>query len=204
VHAALRTSLATLGLVVMLGAPALWAATRPSSAPGGTPSPDPGGPVLVVGDSLAVGLHPSLDRLLRPRRVVWDAVNGRTTPQGMAALRSALRRVDPAVVVLSLGTNDGPDPERFASRIRRTLAAIPADACVLWASVFRPPRKGPYAGLNRVLRRHARRDPRLLLVDWRRAVARGAVALPDGLHPDAAGFRHRSRMVAAALARGCG
>jgi lysophospholipase L1-like esterase len=193
----LVTSLATLGVAVLLAA-GLWAAATPSSTPASEPQQ-----VLVVGDSLAVGLKPFLGVLLAPREVTWDAVSGRTTPQGMLALRAALRRLQPDVVVLSLGTNDGPDPRRFASRIQRTMHAIPQDACVVWSLIYRPPRKGPYDALNHVLRLFAERDPRLFPVDWRRAVSTGAVALPDGLHPDPAGFRYRSRMLAAAVRRGC-
>jgi lysophospholipase L1-like esterase len=159
--------------------------------------------VVVVGDSLAVGTEPFLGGLLRYRALTWDARSGRTTPEGLRALRGAVARVHPQTVVISLGTNDGPDPVRFADRIRRALAAIPPQACVVWATIYRPPRKGPYFALNRVLRATQRRDRRLVLVDWDRVVARGMVRLPDGLHPDPAGFLLRSRMIATAVYRGC-
>ncbi len=87
--------------------------------------------------------------------------------------------------------------------MRRALGAIPRTACVVWLDINRPPRKGRYRALNRVLALAAARDPRVTLVHWDRAVARGRVALPDGLHPDAAGFAYRSQMIAGALARGC-
>jgi lysophospholipase L1-like esterase len=160
-------------------------------------------PVLVVGDSLAVGMKPYLGELLGASEVVWDARSGRTTPEGLVRLRARLGQVTPQTVVISLGTNDGPDPARFASRIRRALAAIPAGACVVWTDINRPPRKGRYHGLNRVLERAAVQDPRMVLVHWDRAVLHKSVSLPDGLHPDAAGFELRSRMVAGAIARGC-
>jgi lysophospholipase L1-like esterase len=160
-------------------------------------------PVLVVGDSLAVGMKPYLGEILGSSEIVWDARSGRTTPDGLVHLRARLREVTPQAVVISLGTNDGPDPKRFATRIQRALAVIPAGACVVWADINRPPRKGRYHALNRVLERAAAHDPRIVLVHWDRAVGRGTVALPDGLHPDAAGFRYRSLMIAGALARGC-
>jgi len=160
-------------------------------------------PVLVVGDSLAVGMKPYLGQLLGSSQVVWDARSGRTTPEGLVRLRARLRQVTPQTVVISLGTNDGPDPTRFAGRIHRALAAIPAGACVVWTDINRPPRKGRYHGLNRVLEHAAARDPRMVLVHWDRAVLHKTVSLPDGLHPDAAGFELRSRMVAGAIARGC-
>jgi lysophospholipase L1-like esterase len=167
-----------------------------------SPAQDPS-PILVVGDSLAVGLEPHLGAMLQPNAVVWDARSGRTTPQGLVRLRARLREVAPRTVVISLGTNDGPDPRRFASRIQRALQAIPATDCVVWLDINRPPRKGRYEALNRVLYEAAERDPRLVVVHWDRAVRRGNVALPDGLHPDEAGFRYRSRLIAGAVVRGC-
>jgi lysophospholipase L1-like esterase len=159
--------------------------------------------VLVVGDSLAVGMKPSLGAMLPGRTVSWDAVTGRTTPVGLQRLRLDLRTHTPRTVVISLGTNDGPDPARFADRIRRVMRAVPSDACVVWASINRPPRKGPYRALNRVLRGAARHDPRLTVVDWNSAVLGGRVFLPDGLHPDPAGYRYRAGLVAAAVRRDC-
>ena len=167
------------------------------------PADAPHEPVLVVGDSLAVGLEPYLGQLVAPRTVVWDASAGRTTPEGLVRLRAELRAVTPRAVLISLGTNDGPRPERFRDRIRRALRAIPSGICVVWADIDRPARKGPYRRLNEVLTHEARHDSRLVVVHWHRAVARHHVHLRDGIHPDTAGFDYRSRMFARALDRGC-
>lgn len=161
------------------------------------------GSVLVLGDSLAVGMRPFLGPMLGDREVIWDARTGRTTPQGLARLRADLPQVTPTTVVVSLGTNDGSDPGRFASRMRRLLFALPPTACVVWPAIYRPPRKGPYDALNRVLRRQARRDPRFVVPRWDVVVLRGEVRLPDGLHPDEFGFLHRSRIVASAIDHHC-
>jgi lysophospholipase L1-like esterase len=177
---------------------ALLALAVPAAASAEMPSP-----VLVVGDSLAVGMRPYLGTMLGSSEVVWDARSGRTTPEGLVRLRARLHEVTPHTVVISLGTNDGPDPQRFAERIQRALDAIPASACVVWVDINRPPRKGRYHGLNRVLERAAVDDPRMVLVHWDRAVLHRSVSLPDGLHPDAPGFHYRSLMVAGAIARGC-
>ena len=173
------------------------------AAPTGAATSAGVGQVLVVGDSLAVGTEPYLGDLLPGREVTFDAVTGRTTPDGMRALRARLLDLHPDTVVISLGTNDGSDPARFASRIRRVLDAIPGDACIVWSTVIRPPRKGAFAGLNRVLRRIDLRDDRLSLIDWDQAVQSGHVALPDTVHPDATGFQYRSRMFAEAIDQGC-
>ena len=159
--------------------------------------------VLVVGDSLAVGTLPFLGPMLGGRNVVAAAQNGITTPQGMKLVRRELRLVTPKTVVISLGTNDGPHPQRFADRVRRTMSLLPENACVIWSTIIRPKRKGDYRGLNRVLYQARRRDPRIVVVNWEYAVNVGAVFLPDGLHADEAGYRYRSAMIADAIARGC-
>lgn len=208
---ALRPQRAALAALV---ASCLLPAVALGQDPGGHAAPPPGTDpapeeaqleqVLVVGDSLAVGMRPHLGGLLGPERsLTWSVRSGITTPQGMQRLRFHLRRVEPAIVVISLGTNDGPDPLRFRSRLRRTLAQLPTGTCVVWPDIIRPPRKGPYVGLNQVLRQEELVDPRLHVVRWRQAVRTGRVALPDGLHPDDAGFRTRSRQVSAAVQRHC-
>jgi lysophospholipase L1-like esterase len=174
---------------VPAGASAQLVAVNPSSS------------VLVIGDSLAVGLRPYLAEQLGTD-VAWDAKSGRTTPQGLVALRAALKIVRPTTVVVSLGTNDGSSPVRFQDRINRTLTAI-GDRCVVWANIYRPARKGPYAPLNAVLAGEATRVRHLHLVDWLGAVRRQAVTLPDGLHPDPAGFEYRGKLIADAVKADC-
>jgi len=161
------------------------------------------GDVLIIGDSLAVGTQPYLDELLAGRNVVSDVRNGITTPQGMRMLRMSLRRVSPTTVVVSLGSNDGGDPRRFASRLRRTLALLPLDTCVIWSTIVRPRRKGPYRPLNRVLHAHKKREPRLVVVDWANAVREGSAVLRDGLHATPSGYAYRSAMIADAVNGGC-
>jgi len=159
--------------------------------------------VLVVGDSLAVGTEPYLTQLLTDRTLISDVKNGITTPEGMRLLRMSLRTVTPTTVVFSLGSNDGADPTRFADRLRRTMALLPPSTCVVWTTIIRPPRKGAYRGLNRVLHNLKKKDPRLVVVDWEHAVTGGAVSLPDGLHANPDGYRYRGEMIANAVHAGC-
>jgi lysophospholipase L1-like esterase len=180
----------------------LAAALVPAGASAQLVAVNPSSSVLVIGDSLAVGLRPYLGPLLG-EDVAWDAKSGRTTPQGLLALRSALKIVRPTTVVVSLGTNDGSSPARFQDRIDRTLSAI-GDRCVVWTNIYRPARKGPYAALNAVLSSEASRVRHLHLVDWLGAVRRQAVTLPDGLHPDRAGFEYRGKLIADAVRGDCG
>lgn len=159
--------------------------------------------VLVVGDSLAVGMKPYLADMLTDREVTFGSRAGWTTPQGMRALRGAVRRFTPHTVIVNLGTNDGSNPRVFADRVRRTLRTVPASACVVWPAISRAKRKGAFTGLNRVLRRAARRDARVVVIPWDRMVRKGTVVLPDGIHPDQPGYAFRSYVTAAAVRRGC-
>ena len=159
--------------------------------------------VLVVGDSLAVGTMPFLAPMLGGRNIVSAAQNGITTPKGMSLMRRELRVVTPKTVIISLGTNDGANPQRFADRVRRTMSLLPENACVIWSTIIRPKRKGDYRGLNRVLHQAKRRDPRIVVINWEYAVNVGAVFLPDGVHADEAGYRYRSAMIAEAIEVGC-
>lgn len=179
----------------------LAVALTPAGASARLVAVNPSSSVLVIGDSLAVGLRPYLAQELGTD-VAWDAKSGRTTPQGMVALRAALKIVQPRTVVVSLGTNDGSSPARFQSRLSRTLKTI-GDRCVVWTNIYRPARKGPYAALNGVLVAEAARVRRLHLVDWLGAVRRQVVTLPDGLHPDPAGFEYRSKLIADAVRGDC-
>ncbi|HEV7806929.1 MAG TPA: SGNH/GDSL hydrolase family protein [Solirubrobacteraceae bacterium] len=159
--------------------------------------------VLIVGDSIAVGLHPFLVKMITDREVTFDAKNGRTTPQGLRALRFELERYAPQAVVLNLGTNDGSDPDVFAERVAKALHAVPRSTCVVWPAIVRAPRKGAYKELNRVLRDAARRDHRLTVLNYDRMVAKGSVPLRDGVHPTHEGYRFLSWVTAAAVQRGC-
>ena len=159
--------------------------------------------VLIVGDSIAVGTRPFLVEMITDREVTFDAKNGRTTPQGLRALRFELGRYAPQAVVINLGTNDGSDPRVFAERVKRALHAVPRSTCIVWPAIVRPPRKGTYKALNRVLRDAARRDHRLTVVNYDRMVAKGSVALRDGVHPTQDGYRFLSWVTAAAVQRGC-
>jgi lysophospholipase L1-like esterase len=187
---------ALLGLLGLLG---LLCALTAGASPAFAGESD----VLYVGDSLAVGTLPYLAPMLGGRNIVAAAKSGITTPQGMKLVRQELRIVTPKTVVISLGSNDGSDAARFADRVRRTMALLPENACVIWATIIRPPRKGDYRGLNRVLNAAKRRDPRIRVIDWEHAVTGGAVFLPDGLHADAAGYRYRSAMIADEIEEAC-
>ena len=76
----------------------------------------------------------------------------------------------PAVVAISLGTNDDPrNAGAFRSAIEQTLAVAGPGRCVVWATIQRPPVAGTaYTAFNTILRAEGRLHPNLRVVRWRR------------------------------------
>ena len=156
--------------------------------------------VLVIGDSLAVGMEDAMRAALPGWRVRTDARIGRPLAEGMRIL--AARRA-PAIIALSLFTNDDPGNTAALARAVRATASRPG-GCAIWATVVRPPYNGvSYAAANDVLTGLVA-DPKLAgslqLVDWRGAVAQssGYVAR-DGVHGTPAGYRALGRLYAGAI-----
>lgn len=117
--------------------------------------------LLVMGDSLSAGygIRPEqawpslLQQRLGEQRLDYSVVNlsisGETTAGGRSRLADALRRHQPAIVILALGANDGlrglPIAQMRANLDAMTLAAQKAGARVLIAGMRLPPNYGPYA-----------------------------------------------------------
>jgi lysophospholipase L1-like esterase len=155
--------------------------------------------LLHVGDSLAVGTGVYLPGTLRGWSVSHSYGISRHADEAPRALRSYGAAL-PHVIVISLGTNDDPEAaRRFSSMVREVVRIAGPRRCVIWATIVRPPYNGvPYDAYNNALKRIARAQRSLRLLDWQ-ALSR---ANPqwfgrDGVHPTAAGYRAR----AAALAR---
>ena len=188
------------------------AGAPPPGAPPPPPPPPPPQPqprtlprsVLVVGDSLAIGMAGALRAALAGWEVEIDARIGRPLAEGMRIL--AARRDAPAIVALSLFTNDDPRATRQLADAVRSTAARPG-GCAVWSTIVRPPYEGvPYTAANETLERLAR-DPRLAarlqLVDWRAAVAQApSFVAGDGVHATPAGYRALGQLYAGAI-RAC-
>jgi hypothetical protein len=167
-----------------------------------------GDAIVLIGDSLAVGMAPYLQALLPARPVLVDARIGRPLDEGMAVLAGS----DPprASFLFSLFTND--DPVRIAAldaAVRASVASLGPHGCAVWATIVRPKVGGrTYGAVNSRLRVLAF-DPalhgRLLIADWANAVRghRKQWLAKDGVHGTAAGYWARAQLYAAALAR-CG
>lgn len=160
--------------------------------------------VFVDGDSLAVGTMLYLRRYLPGWRVRDSIHVSRHAYEGLAPITargSGLERV----VIVDLGTND--DPSRvstFTTSVRRIMAAVGPERCVVWPTINRPPYHGiSWDGFNRALRRLSGRYENLRVYDW----AAAARAHPgwfgaDGVHPSFTGYRVRAAGIAK-LVKGC-
>jgi hypothetical protein len=162
--------------------------------------------VVVIGDSLAVGMAPDLQALLPGRPVLVDARVGRPLDEGMAVLAGA----DPprASYLFSLFTNDDPIRiDALDAAVRASVAALGPRGCAVWATIVRPKVGGrTYGAVNARLRALAL-DPslsgRLLIADWAHAVQghRRQWLAKDGVHGTTAGYWARAQLYADALAR---
>jgi lysophospholipase L1-like esterase len=165
----------------------------------------PPGPILLEGDSLALGVAPYLRHNLPGNRIVVHARVGRPLRAGLAEL-SALRQRLPRVIAVSLGTNDDPSAvESFSSGVEQVLRLAGAERCVVWSNIVRPRVGGvDYGGYNRALALLASGHENLVVVDWASLARRNPSWFGlDGVHPSAAGYQARARAFARGLER-CG
>jgi acyl-CoA thioesterase-1 len=159
--------------------------------------------ILVMGDSLSAGygIRPEqawpslLATRLTEKRLDYSVANlsisGETTAGGRSRLPEALRRHQPAVVVIALGANDGLRGLPLA-QMRDNLAAMleaaqAAGARTLLIGMHLPPNYGPYASeFARSFADTAKRRPSAML-DFLLApvAANPAYFLADNLHPTA-------------------
>jgi hypothetical protein len=157
--------------------------------------------VLVIGDSLAVGMADALRAALPGWRVDIDAKTSRPLREGMRIL--AVTPNAPPILAFSLFTNDDP---RFTAPLRdavRATARRPG-GCAVWATIAAPPVKGvDYANANALLRGLASEPDlarSLQIVDWSAEVAASPALLAgDGVHATPQGYRARAQLYAAAI-----
>lgn len=152
---------------------------------GGPTSFAGGGQVLGVGDSLLVGTGPNL------RGADVFAEIGRTSTEAVAVLKRQLKKAYEEVI-LDVGTNDA-NARILARNLRRAHKLLSDDQELVVSTV-----EGPGAAAkNRAIRRFARRNDNVTLVDWA-GNNRGLLA-PDGIHATAAGYERRAQMFQRAM-----
>jgi acyl-CoA thioesterase-1 len=182
------------------------AAALPSIATAKAPQAAAGAPLVIfLGDSLTAGLgldeaeaYPALlggllARAGEPVRVLNAGVSGDTTAGGLRRLPWLLGQ-HPAVVVVSLGGNDGlrgtPLAEIEANLRQIVRRSQAAGARVLLAGMQMPPNYGPeYAGGFAAIYPRLARELGVPLVPFLLAGVGGDPALnqADGIHPTARG-----------------
>lgn len=186
--------------------------SRSSSGSGGRPAPIPAPSrrtlprdVLVIGDSLALGIEAPLQDALAGWRVRVDGRIGRPLAEGMSIL--AGQSAPPAILAFALFTNDDPRNTRALEAAVRATATPPGN-CVVWATIVRPPLNGvSYDAANALLAGLAS-DPELAasveIVDWAAAVAQSPslVSAKDLVHGTPEGYRVLARLYAGAI-RSC-
>jgi hypothetical protein len=178
---------------------------RPPSSTATTPaSPAPSGrarSLVLVGDSLAVGVRTLLAAQLPGWKVEVLGRVGRPLAEGMSVLEGLGLSGSSPVVAISLFTNDDPThTSALEAAARRTLDLVGARGCAIWATIARPPVNGvSYRAANAILERLAATDGRLRVVPWAEQVAANSRLLgADGVHPTPAGYELRARLYAQA------
>lgn len=184
---------------------------QPSGSQPSATSPTPSArdrSLVLVGDSLAVGLRALLPAALPGWKVDVLGRVGRPLAEGMGVIESLRLSTDNEsarpILAVSLFTND--DPTHTAAlhaAVRRTLELVGEHGCVIWATIARPPVNGvSYQAANALLTNLAS-DGRLVIAPWAQDVAanRGLLGA-DGVHPTPTGYEERARLYAQA-ARAC-
>jgi hypothetical protein len=177
--------------------------TTPAPTPTPAPSSGAGGTLVLVGDSLAVGVRGLLPAALPGWKVQVLARVGRPLAEGMSVVSGLdlSQAGRPAVLAISLFTNDDPThTSALETAVRRTLALVGSRGCAIWATIARPPVNGvSYRAANALLARLATDNARLRLVPWAERVAATPQLLgADGVHPTPAGYQLRAQLYAQA------
>jgi hypothetical protein len=170
-----------------------------------SPATGRGRALVLVGDSLAVGLRDLLPGALPGWNVEVLGRVSRPLAEGMGVLAgldafTSSPNARP-VLAVSLFTNDDPThTSALEAAVRETLRLVGPRGCVVWATIARPPVNGvSYRAANAVLERLASSDARLLIVPWAQQVAANpALLAADGVHPVPAGYQLRARLYAQA------
>ena len=141
--------------------------------------------VLYVGDSLGVGTVPNLERSMA---VESDTRVGRASGEGLAVLRTRLRRGH-EIVVFDMGTNDV-SPDLVGRHLRRARALSGERLMIVFT--LNKPNARPF---NRVIRSFARSSDNVGLIDWHAAAVREHLLGADGIHASPWGYRRRAALV---------
>ena len=157
----------------------------------------PGDDVLVIGDSLGVGMEPYLAPELDGYEIRTDAVIGRGSAAGVDVLAANLTP-DDEVIVFALGSNDDPAQAQALADSLEAANELAAGRCLVVATLEVSALTGvSERPLNVVIRSFAAASSNVRLVDWQRAVSPDQ--LTDGGHATAEGYELRAALFADAI-----
>ena len=155
-------------------------------------------PVLLLGDSLAVGISYDLQTSWSARVISMDAEVGRSTPT-QAAILAPYAASSPPVWVVSLGTNDSPDT--FPAAARQIVRLAGPRRCLVWFDVHRPSTQD---AINAELHQLADRHRNVHLLDWSSLAAANPQWFgSDGIHPTTDGYTQRAQLAVQGVAQWC-
>lgn len=143
--------------------------------------------IFYVGDSLAVGTHPTLDGLVGATD--YNGVVGRNSTDTLTYLETYLKSSH-KVVVFDAGSNDT-SGATLKANLQAAKEAV-GDRPLYALTVNSPPNTD---ALNKAIR-----DAGVRVIDWHSYVKRQKIPLDSmGIHPNAAGYKKRAGLIADAI-----
>ncbi|HEY5663322.1 MAG TPA: hypothetical protein VIS05_04720 [Ilumatobacter sp.] len=169
--------------------------------------------VAVVGDSLTLASQRDISDALEAIGLDVVAVDGVVSrrmarsstgiPSGVRAIEAISSNAAPELWVIALGTNDvgaGATATEFSDDMSRVLAALPADAAVIWVDLFIRDREAAIVRANGLIRAGLVGRPGLAaVVDWHAHGFESGVITGDGIHLTPAGQRLFAATIADAI-----
>src|SRR5439155_1987179 len=149
--------------------PPRHAGAATSAATGTVASPSPVGPatgphVYLMGDSVLLAAQVPIEAALPDWNVAFDAVVGRTTPEGVAIAQGQTPFVH-GTVVIHLGENDLFETDaEFAGQVEEIMRALSGAPMVVWVNLHESTTL--YEDFNRRLTEVVSRFPNGVVADW--------------------------------------
>ncbi len=148
--------------------------------------------VLLIGDSLTVGVRPHMPKTIDGAPVTVDATGGIPLAEGMRRYDAVKEK--PRVVELALFTNNSPKQvDELHKAIQKTIDdARQRGGRVVWATIVRP---GNYDAANAMIRDMAAKNADVMgVVDWAAMVAKTpSLVGGDGVHSSPDGYKVRAK-----------
>ena len=169
----------------------------PSAA--AAPPTDGDDAVLLLGDSLAVGIAVYVDVGLGERVLTVDAAEGRGSSTSLSLLEPYASTSAP-IWIVSLGTNDNID--EFEPLARSIMDLAGPDRCVVWFDVWRV---ATDEAINASLDDIASENSNMHLIPWHETSALHSEWFSgEDVHPSSAGYAVRGQMAIDAVQQYCG